>query len=75
MTMSEPENNTTTAEQPARKRGPAKEKPVRTRRNYAAELAALQMKVDIAMKLLTKGCEKDPYNVDPVLAAIIELLT
>jgi hypothetical protein len=70
--MSDEPNNTTTAEQPARKRGQAKEKPARTRRNYAAELAALQQNVAVAVKLIKRKC---PVEGDPILDAVMDLLS
>ncbi len=93
--MSEPENNTQTAEPPQARRsrqpvggydspepegtnapqGRKKQaKQPRSRRNYAAELAKLETKVEIAVKLLNTKMD-DASNVCPIIGAVVELLT
>lgn len=73
--MNEPDNNVQTASpaEPKKRSRPAAEKPARTRRNYQAEHAALQMKVEIAVKLLTAKHGAAPN--DPIVAAALELLS
>lgn len=73
--MNEEANNTQTPAEPKKRtRQTPAEKPARSRRNYQAEHAALQMKVDIGIKLLVNQQANSPTR-DPIIAAAIELLS
>lgn len=76
LSQTEPNKMQTTpqSEPKKRTRQTSAEKPARSRRNYQAEHAALQMKVDIGIKLLVNQQANSPTR-DPIIAAAIELLS